>query len=242
MSGKEDIHRFIEKFRFLIVDEKGLQRSSTWVILQSASEESLYTFVNNFGGKLKLSFHPHGKSIDGNDSQYGLVNEHRNLLKAKGVIVPPRIRWKRPYDKSKINLTAKILFPTSFMTGDVYQFINEKKPKVAIPIAPIGHAVEVCIFSHYLKPEFAEELLITKGFTPFYYITQKNGEIFQITFRHVHFDEKITLDYKNRFEYKFSDPGFDSLKNIHATLISDVVDFQAIRLVEVNGEFVKQLL
>jgi len=59
---------------------------------------------------MKLSFHPIGGAEDGKDSQYGLVNEHRNELKGKGFPVPDRIRWKRPNDREKRNVEPLYFF------------------------------------------------------------------------------------------------------------------------------------
>lgn len=231
------LQKFIDDFRFQIVDENDVQRSSTWTIKHD--EKSVYVFVRSHGGKMKLSFHPIGDADDGNDSQCGLVTDHRNKLKAQGYIVPNRIRWKRPNDKSKIKRGASILFPTDYMTGEVYQFIKENKPKVSFPMAPIGHTVEVSIFFHYMDTNVVEDNLMKYGYTPIFYMTLNSGEVASVAVRQTLFDKNLLPELGTYTGNKLTDVKINSPKFIHATLISNPKDGEPILLCELNGFEIK---
>lgn len=227
------LQKFVDDFRFLIVDENDVQRSSTWTIKHD--EKSVYVFVRSHGGKMKLSFHPIGSGDDGNDSQYGLTSKHRTELKENGFTVPDRIRWKRPSDNKKIKRAASILFPTDYMTGEVYQFIKEKKPKVSLRLAPAGHAVEVSIFFHQLSPETVETELQRYKYTPFFYMTLSSGEIATVAFRQTTFD-KANLPKEGTYQgNKLSNQKIDSDKYLHAICHNTPKDGELICLIETNG-------
>jgi hypothetical protein len=228
-----DFQKYIDNFRFQIVDEKNVQRSSTWSIIHD--ENSVYVFVRVHGGKMKLSFHPIGSGDDGNDSQYGLTRKHASELEEQGYKAFSPLRWKRSNNKSKLNLGAKLLFPTDYMTGEVFQFVKVKKPKVSLPIANAGGAVEVSIFFHYIEPTKAEDALIAKGFTPVFYMTLKSGEIASVVAKQVPFDRGVLPKEGAYSGRKLSDENMVSSKNLHGILYSEPRDYQPIQLVEING-------
>ena len=227
------LQKYIDHFRFQIVDEKDVQRSSTWKIIHN--KDSVYIFVRVHGGKMKLSFHPIGSADDGNDAQYGLTRTHAQALEAEGHTVFNPLRWKRPNDRDKLNLAAKLLFPTDFMTGEVFQFVNVKTPKVSLPIAPAGHAVEVSIFFHHLDANPVEDVLISKGFTSIFYMTLESGEIATVAARHVPFDRN-SLPKVGRYPgMTLSNTQIEDSKYLHGVLFNKPADYECFQLVEVNG-------
>lgn len=233
-----NLQKIIDDFRFLIVDEQNVQRSSTWSIIHD--ENSVYVFVRTFGGKMKLSFHPIGSGRDGNDSQYGLTRKHAEEILESGFSPFKPLRWKRPNNMDKVSLCARILFPTDYMTGDVFQAINEPKLKVAIPLAGKGEAIDVSLFSHYLSADKAEDSLIKHGYTPFFYMTLNSGEMVSVAFRKIVFDKNLLPKQGNYPGTKLSDTVIQDSKNLHAVAFSQPNDCEAIQLMELNGFLVNK--
>jgi len=125
------------------------------------------------------------------------------------------------------------------MTGDVYQFVNEKKPKTSLPMAPKGQAVEVSLFFHYLRADVVEEELLKYGYTPIFYMTLNSGEVVSVAARQTPFDRNILPKPGTYSGSKLSDIKVEDSKFLHATLISDPKDGEPIVLCEVNGFEIK---
>lgn len=236
------IQKLIDDFRFQIVDTQGVQRSDTWTIRQNSSEDSVFVYSRGQGQKMKLSLHPRNISDDGNDSQWGIKNKYKEGLELKGFSVPRAVRWKRPYDKLKTKRVATILFPSEYLTGEVYQFVKERKPKVNIPLANEGKATEVSIFYSYnnQNPDVvAEHLYKNYSYTPVFYLTFSTGEIASVVIREVPFDKTIIPKNGSYSGHKLSDEKITGSKFIHLLLFNHPKDGEFFQLCEINGVDVK---
>lgn len=242
MNSEEKIQKYIDNFRFQIVDKNGVQRSSTWTIRQNNSEDSLFIYPIAFGEKMKLSLHQRNTADDGNDSQWGVKNVYKKELELKGFSVPKPIRWKRPYDKVRVRKVATILFPADYMNGEVHQFINRRKHKVNIPMPRKGNAAEVSVFYSYNNSDpdtVAEHLYKRFSYTPIFYFTFSTGEIASVVVREITFDEKNLLKFGTYDGFKLTNKKVDESNFIHLLHFNKPQDGESFQICEVNGINVK---
>lgn len=221
-----------DALRFYIADEHDRPRSSLWRAF--CHGDDVYLAPRKIGGALKLSIHR-----DGN-CQYGTTRHYVQKARAQGIdAFPPLARWRRPpTPESGAFHVASILFPTDFLRSRT--IARPTKLKFAIPLAPLGHAIEVMVFYASAEPSLAEQALRERGITAFSYMTLLCGEIAILAARQVPFEAEFIPDLKSmagQMRPLLGAPALgEKMSGLHAVLMhKKPVDGEAIHLAEING-------
>lgn len=229
----------VDKCRIFICDEQDRARSRCWYF-QSTGRQ-VYIGPDVTGGTSKLSFHVNdGSSRDGCDSQWGLTRTYAEMEIRSDKRVPRPVRWKRPATPSVgVVQVASILFPTDFLRGRIPPFQPCRK-RIALPLAPPGHAIEIGVFYSRDEPSAAKTNLNKAGGTSLGYFSLPDGENVVIAAREVPFKpEAIPQLYEwGRIGYALSgapEVG-TSIDNCGATMLHHKpMDGEIATLAEING-------
>jgi len=228
---------FFKKLNFCVVDNAEKQRSSTWSI--RVDSKNVYLFVNTFGGKMKVSFHPvtNEEVKDGKDSQHGLVGAHAQGLRGSGFVPPQPHRWNRGNKKEVLNLAAQVLLPIDYMTGEVFQYSSKKKPHFAFKIKEEGLAIEIALFFHYLENNDAVSKIKIMGYSHLVSYPQGGKYKVSVAVRQVKFNRSNLPEAGSYPVRKLSEYEFASDENLHAICFNFPKDSESLQLIETNGNF-----
>lgn len=178
----------IDKFRMFISDEQDRPRSQCWVFYSRG--DHVYIGPDPTGGTSKLSFHANnGRSRDGCNSQWGLTRAYTEMEEQLGTpnLLRP-VRWKRPETpRVGVAQVAAILFPTDFLGGTIPPFKPAKK-RIALPLAPPRHAIEVGVFFSREDPWIIRTEMNKAGGTFIGHMSLPGGENVAIAAREVPFE------------------------------------------------------
>jgi hypothetical protein len=238
-----------DKLRLFIRDAQNRPRSQCWYF--SSYNNSIVIGPEPTGGTLKLSFHASdGQSHDGRNSQWGLITDYREeeeRLFGKQTVLQP-IRWIRPETPSVgAAHVASILFPTDFLDGTIKPFkpLNKQDQKrIALPLAPSGHAIEVGVFFSFEDP-LTIIVRSDAGDTCIGYRSLPGGEYVAFAAREVPFNPASILpasDLGRAFQALSGAPKVsEAIDNCSAILLHDnPADGEAAFLVEINGATIKR--
>lgn len=221
-----------DALRFFVADEDDRPRSSLWRAF--SHKDDVYLAPRNIAGALKLSVHR-----DGN-CQYGTTAPYFRKAKERGIEEFPSLtRWRRPStpEVGAVHL-ASILFPTDFLRSTT--IAKPTKLKVALPLAPPGHAIEVMLLYANVEPSVAENLLRNRGIAAFGFMTLLCGEIAILAARQVPFEAEFIPDLKSiagQMRPLLGAPALDEkMSGLHAVLMhKKPADGDVIHLTEING-------
>jgi hypothetical protein len=177
-----------DKARVFVIDEQGLARSRCWYFC--SLRDAVYIGPDATGGTLKLSFHANdGCSRDGCNSQWGLPRDYAEEERQLGTPkLPPLARWKRPETPpTGFAQVASIMFPTGFLCGTIPPFKPGQK-RIALPLAPPGHAIEIGIFYSREDPSTVKAGLSSAGGKSIGYMSLPGGEHVIVAAREVPFE------------------------------------------------------
>jgi hypothetical protein len=227
--------------RIFISDEQNRARTRCWYFRSKCS--GVYIGPDLIGHAMKLSFHSDDESSrDGCNSQWGLnkVYKQREILSGTPHL-PPLMRWKRPETPSMgLAQVASILFPTDFLGGSIHPFKPGRK-RLALPMAPPHHAIEIGVFYSREEALSIKALLVEARSTPIGYISLPGGENVAVAARQVPFDSANIRPPSQGVRHALSGapkPG-ESIDACGVLLHHEPANGEIVTLGEINGITIK---
>jgi hypothetical protein len=232
-----------DKLRIFISDDIDRARSQCWYF--HSKGDDVYIGPEATGGTAKLSLHGNNApSNDGCNSQWGLIGDYRKK-EAKFTNRPLRpLRWKRPKTPPMGAIhVASILFPTDFLCGVIRAF-KPGRTRVALPMAPPRHAIEVSVIYSLEEPSNIAAEMTKAGITFLGHFHLPCGGIVAVSACEVPFDPALVPPPSalgRGFALTGAPASGKSIGNCGAVIVhAKPEDGQSVTLAEINGYTVKR--
>jgi hypothetical protein len=148
------------------------------------------------------------------------------------------MRWTRPAPlEHQVTVAATLDFPTDFLRGTP-SGQSDGKPKLALQIAPAGHAVRVIICEAREAAPEVEEVIRAQGFKPVLWYQPPGGNLFAFAAGHIQFPSDMMPEFSKGVGKPYSGapgPGEEERDLSALMLLKNPDDGEHIALADVNG-------